>query len=511
MNEDARMPPGVDPARPAPARIYDYLLSGVNNFQSDRDAAERIMALVPEVRDCAWANRGFHQRAARWIAGRGVRQFVDVGSGLPTVGNTHDVVRSVDANCRVVYVDIDPMVRAQSGQLLNGTSGVTVIQRDLRGPEHLLADPELLALIDFTQPAGLLMTAVMHFVADESDPWGLMAKYLDVLAPGSYVALSHLTSDHKPPRAVREFRRVFARATEQVHFRTRPDVERLFDGVQLVTPRGPEVPGHLCYVGDWEAEDADLADSDGSRWLYCGVALRRLPETPVPGTGGPGTRFRSRTQFRADVLPDFLDGPVVAVGIVEEDVLPAVPGGVQYLHRGNIDAPFGQLRAGRLEVRDDQLQAGRGSQVGAGRHHLGADHHRARRPGRGHVHHPHRLGRLGVGVEAESQRAGVEVLRPVDVGDRDHHNFQLPVHDMNPFGLPRPGGALAVGRSWGAGLDIDPAQAGKIPAPARGRLQPDGGVGAACPVGTFGRCRAPWPMKLSVIVGETPVIKGNLT
>src|SRR5262249_13849964 len=285
MNEDARMPPGVDPARPAPARIYDYLLSGVNNFQSDRDAAERIMALVPEVRDCAWANRGFHQRAGRWIDGRRARQFVDIGAGQPTGGNIHDVVRSVDANCRVVYVDIDPMVRAQSGQLLNGTSGVTVIQRDLRGPEHLLADPELLALIDFTQPAGLLMTAVMHFVADESDPWGLMAQYLDCLAPGSYVALSHLTTAHNLPVALHEFRRVFARATEQVHFRTRPDVERLFDGVQLVTPRGPEVPGHLCYVGDWEAEDADLADSDGSRWLYCGVALRRLPETPVPGTG----------------------------------------------------------------------------------------------------------------------------------------------------------------------------------------------------------------------------------
>ncbi len=103
MNEHARIPPGVDPARPAPARIYDYLLSGENNFQSDRDAAKRIMALVPEIKDCAWANRGFHQRAARWIAGRGVRQFIDIGAGLPTVGNTHDVVRSVrrDVPCRV--------------------------------------------------------------------------------------------------------------------------------------------------------------------------------------------------------------------------------------------------------------------------------------------------------------------------------------------------------------------------------------------------------------------------
>jgi len=300
MNEHARIPPGVDPAKPAPARIYDYLLSGENNFRSDRDAAKRIMALVPEIKDCAWANRGFHQRAARWIAGRGVRQFIDIGSGLPTVGNTHDVVRSVDASCRVVYVDNDPMVRAQAGQLLNGVTGVKVILGDLREPGRLLADPELRALIDFGQPAGLLMTAVLHFVAGDSDPQGLMRRYLDPLAPGSYLALSHLTSDHKPPRAVREFHRVFARATEQMYFRSRPEVEGLFDGLRLVSPRHPDGPARLCYAGDWEAEDADLADSDGSRWLYCGVARRPLPG--IPGPVRPRVPARSGTRLRADVL-----------------------------------------------------------------------------------------------------------------------------------------------------------------------------------------------------------------
>jgi len=439
VNGPARLPAGVDPATPAPARIYDYLLSGENNFQSDRDAAKRIMALVPEIKDCAWANRGFHQRAARWIAGRGVRQFIDIGSGLPTVGNTHDVVRSVDAECRVVYVDNDPMVRAQSGQLLSGATGVQVILGDLRDPERLLADPQLRALIDFSQPTGLLMTAVMHFVADDSDPPGLMRHYQDALASGSYLALSHLTSDHKPPRAVHEFRRVFARATEQMHFRSRPEVERLFDSLNLVSPRDPEGPGRLCYVGDWEAEDADLADSDGSRWLYCGVARRPLPGDRSPDRVRsrdpvrPRDQVRSGTQVRADVRPDLLDGPAVAVRIGEEHELPAVPRGVQYLHRSDLDAPVGQLRAGRLDVGDHQLQAGRRSQVSARRHHLRADHHRARRPGRGHVHHAHRLGGPGVGVEVESQRAGVELLRPVDVGNRDNHHFQLPVHGMSPF------------------------------------------------------------------------------
>jgi hypothetical protein len=275
MNEAAEIPAGVDPERPAPARIYDYLLSGDNNFRSDRDAARRIMALVPEIKDCAWANRGFHQRAARWIAGHGVRQFIDIGSGLPTVGNTHDVVRSVDTSCRVVYVDNDPMVRAQSEDLLAGVSGVKVVLGDLREPDRLLGDPELRELIDFTEPAGLLMTAVVHFVADENDPWSLLRRYVATLAPGSYLALSHLTSDHKPPRAVREFRRVFNRATEQMHFRSRSEVERLFQGLRMVSAHDPDVPGRLCYVGDWEAEDPAMADSDGSRWLYCGVA--RLP------------------------------------------------------------------------------------------------------------------------------------------------------------------------------------------------------------------------------------------
>ena len=268
-------PERVDPARPAPARIYDYLLRGKNNFESDRAAAERIMSLAPEIRDCAWANRGFHQRAAKWIAERGVRQFIDIGSGLPTVGNTHEVVQLVNQACRVVYVDNDPMVAEHSRLLLDDPDRTRVIQADLRQPDALLAHPDLRDLIDFSRPAGLLMTAVIHFVSDKSDPWGLMARYIGELAPGSYLSLSHLTDDQKPPRSVAEFRRVFDHATEQMHFRSRPEVERLFDGLELVPPYGTGTAGWLCYAGDWGADDPGLADSDGSRWLYSGVA--RLP------------------------------------------------------------------------------------------------------------------------------------------------------------------------------------------------------------------------------------------
>ncbi|HEY5987082.1 MAG TPA: SAM-dependent methyltransferase, partial [Streptosporangiaceae bacterium] len=228
--------PPVDRTRPTPARIYDYLLGGDNNFQSDRDAAECITAVVPEIRDCAWANRGFHQRAAKWVAKRGIRQFIDIGSGLPTVGNTHEVVQAISRRCRVVYVDNDPMVRAHASGLLEGEGETQVILGDLRDPDTVLAHPVVRALIDFSQPTGLLMTAVMHFVADEWDPWGLVARYLHALAPGSYLSLSHLTNDHKPPDAVREFCRIFDRATEQVHFRSKPEVERFFAGLELAPP-----------------------------------------------------------------------------------------------------------------------------------------------------------------------------------------------------------------------------------------------------------------------------------
>jgi SAM-dependent methyltransferase len=277
--------PGVDPARPAPARVYDYLLGGAYNYESDRDAANRIMALVPEIRDCAWSNRGFHQRAARWIAERGIRQFIDIGSGLPTVGNTHEVVQLVDPQCRVVYVDNDPMVQLHAGQLLADRSTVRVIQGDLREPGAILNHPDTRELIDFREPAGLLMTAVVHFVSDESEPQGLIRRCLDALAPGSYLSLSHLTDDHKPERAVAAFLRAFEHATEQMHFRAIPDIAHFFDGLELVPPSPGEREGRLCYAGDWGAEDPVLADSDGSRWLVCAVGRVPEPEPDAPAEG----------------------------------------------------------------------------------------------------------------------------------------------------------------------------------------------------------------------------------
>jgi O-methyltransferase involved in polyketide biosynthesis len=273
MSDASDIPAGVDTARPTPARIYDYMLQGSNYFQADRMAAEQILAVAPEISDAAWSNRGFHQRASRWIGLHGVRQFVDIGSGLPTVGNTHEVVQKVVPAAHVVYVDNDPMVELHSRALLDSGGTISVICADLREPDAILDHPELRKLIDFSEPVGLLMTGVMMFVSDAADPWALVSRYMDVLAPGSYLSLSHLTDDYKSPLAAEGFRAVFDTATEHMYFRSKAKVERFFNGLELVPPYEGAEPG-VTFTGLWGAEDVKLADSDGSRWLYCGVARK---------------------------------------------------------------------------------------------------------------------------------------------------------------------------------------------------------------------------------------------
>ncbi|MGE5286545.1 MAG: SAM-dependent methyltransferase [Micromonosporaceae bacterium] len=275
MTKALRQPEGLDVTKPAPARIYDYMLRGTHHYDVDADAAQRILRSVPEIRDCAWSNRGFHQRAAAWIAKRGIRQFLDLGSGLPTVGNTHEVVRKIHRDARVVYVDNDPLVELHSREILKSAAGqVGVICADIRDPDEILSHPVVRELIDPAEPTGLLMTAVLMFIADESDPHCLVRRYVRAAGSGSCLALSHLTDDAKPPVAVDAFRRVFDHATEQVHFRSKAEIARFFDGLEVQPPyRGAE-PG-LTYCGLWGAEDVQLADSDGSRWLYCAVA--RVP------------------------------------------------------------------------------------------------------------------------------------------------------------------------------------------------------------------------------------------
>jgi hypothetical protein len=173
----------------------------------------------------------------------------------------------------VVYVDHDPMVAEQGGLLLTDDRSTRLICADLREPEQILKHPDLAELIDFSQPVGLLLTAVLMFVADNSDPWRLVQQYTDAVAPGSYLALSHLTDDYKPPVTAERFRAVFDQATDRLYFRSQAEISRFFDSMELVPPYPGAQPA-ICYTGLWGAEDPLLADSEGARWLYCGVARK---------------------------------------------------------------------------------------------------------------------------------------------------------------------------------------------------------------------------------------------
>ena len=273
MTKALRQPEGLDVTRPSPARIYDYMLRGSHHFEADEAAAERLLTVVPEIRDCAWSNRGFHQRAAAWIARQGVRQFLDIGSGLPTVGTrTRWSARSTRMPGSSTWTTTRWWSCTARGSSTS-PERVSVLCADLREPDSILGHPAVRELIDPAEPTGLLMTAVLMFVADSDDPWSLVARYVRAMRSGSYLSLSHLTDDAKPPLAVDGFRRVFDHATEQMHFRSKAQVARFFDGLEVVPPYAGAAPA-ITYSGLWGAEDVQLADSDGSRWLYCAVARK---------------------------------------------------------------------------------------------------------------------------------------------------------------------------------------------------------------------------------------------
>jgi SAM-dependent methyltransferase len=223
---------------------------------------------VPEIRDCAWSNRGFHQRAAKWIAEQGVRQFIDMGSGLPTVGNTHEVVQNVIPGARVVYVDNDPMVAEQGARLLADDRSTRVIRADLREPDAILGHADLKELIDFSQPAGLLLVAVLHFIASAADPWRLVGTLRDALAPGSYLVLGQATSEGRTARN-EAFEKMYNRSVAtSIHLRSRAEIERFFDGFQVVDPG-------VVFVPRWRPDAPADVPGDASRsGNLVGVARR---------------------------------------------------------------------------------------------------------------------------------------------------------------------------------------------------------------------------------------------
>jgi len=262
------VPPGVDIKRANVARVYDYLLGGSHNFLADQDLGRAIAAVEPNARAGARANRDFLGRAVRLLADAGIRQFLDIGSGIPTQGNVHEVAQLADPAARVVYADIDPVAIAHSRAILAGNQNATIIDADLREPEKILAEHAAGRLIDFTQPTGLLLVAVLHFISDAEDPWEIVATLRDALAPGSYLVLCHATNESKPTVA-QAAEKVYNRSVAtQAHTRSRANIQRFFDGFDLVDPG-------LVYIPQWRPESASDVPSDPTKlWGLVGVARK---------------------------------------------------------------------------------------------------------------------------------------------------------------------------------------------------------------------------------------------
>ena len=258
-------PDDVDMDAPSPARVYDALLGGSHNFEVDRRSAERGTAMVPDLPVSAAANRRFLRRAVTHLAESGIQQFVDVGAGIPTVGNTHEVVQGINPRARVVYVDIDAIAVAHASSLLTGNDRAIAIRGDLRTPDVLLADLGATGLVDLSEPVGLMMVAVLHLIPDRDRPADHVAGLRDAVAPGSRLVVSHLTSAERPQETARLSSEVAQRDKVSLVFRAKDDIEAFFGDFTLVPPG-------LTQLSQWRPDPAeDAAGSRGSSLYLAGV------------------------------------------------------------------------------------------------------------------------------------------------------------------------------------------------------------------------------------------------
>jgi SAM-dependent methyltransferase len=265
------VPAEVDTRQANVARVYDYLLGGSHNFLADQDVARALAAVEPEIRAIAWANRRFLGRAVRYLSQNGIDQFLDIGSGIPTEGNVHEIAQAANAAARVVYADFDQVAIAHSRTILAANTGATIIEADLRAPEMILAHDQTRRFIDFTKPVGLLLVAVLHYVADADDPWGVLDRLRDALAPGSYLVICHGTADGRPEVA-QAAEKVFNRSVAtQSQARTRAEILRFFGDFELVEPG-------LVHMPLWRPDSPGDVPDDPARYLgLAGVARKPGP------------------------------------------------------------------------------------------------------------------------------------------------------------------------------------------------------------------------------------------
>lgn len=226
---------GLDLEVPSASRIYDYFLGGSHNFEVDRVVAREVIALRPEVPALAQSNRAFLRRVVRFMVEQGVTQFIDIGSGIPTAGNVHEVAQAADPSAKVVYVDHDPVAVTHSRAILGADRRAAVVQADLRNPSDIVDSPEVVAMIDFAEPVGILMFAVFHFIADGEQPAGLVAAIGERLVSGSYLAISHATADPDRARAAR-LEQLYRATPTPSAIRTPEQITPFFGPFELLEP-----------------------------------------------------------------------------------------------------------------------------------------------------------------------------------------------------------------------------------------------------------------------------------
>ncbi|WP_214409141.1 SAM-dependent methyltransferase [Sphaerisporangium fuscum] len=266
-------PPGVDPHIPNAARMYDYFLGGKDNFQADRDLAELVLSAMPETREGTRENRRLIGRVVEYLTRQGITQFLDLGSGLPAQQNVHEVALRFAPEARVVYVDNDPVVCAHGRALLAEGDRVVMVRGDVRRPKEILDHPDVRTTIDFGEPVAVLMMFLLHLIPDEDDPHGFVAAYRDAVAPGSYLAISHVGSDAAPERTSRIVE-LYRQANSPFCPRTGQEILRFFGDFELIPPG---LATGLPSESVWPFVDADtpmFVDEEMARMGYAGIARK---------------------------------------------------------------------------------------------------------------------------------------------------------------------------------------------------------------------------------------------
>ncbi|NUT35227.1 MAG: hypothetical protein HOV79_19400 [Hamadaea sp.] len=261
-------PAELDLSRPNAARVYDYYLGGAHNFAVDRQMAQQAIELWPDVPKIIAANRTFLRRAVHCLVDAGIDQFLDLGSGIPTVGNVHEVAQGVDPGARVVYVDIDPVAVAHAQAILAGNPHVQAIRADLRKPDDVLARPEVAQVLDLSRPVAVLMVAVFHFVPDGDRPGDIIAAYRDAVPSGSHLAFSHATADGQRPEQAEQHQRLYSRTPTPMIMRTHAEISAFLDGWDLLEPG-------LVRLPLWRPGDEDVLPEDPETFAgYAAVARK---------------------------------------------------------------------------------------------------------------------------------------------------------------------------------------------------------------------------------------------